>query len=129
GVLLQHLFDLLGVDLLAAAVDARRSPAEQLYRPVVADAHVVTWYRIALPVDGGEHPGAAVRITVVAQGDGAAHGDAADQAGLGRRYLIVVVEDHRARPGGEAGSRQEVAVRGQVHAEPPGLAHPAGGAD
>ena len=51
GVLLEHLLDLLGEDLLAAGVDAHRAAAEQGDRAVGLDRRVVAGDRVALAVD------------------------------------------------------------------------------
>ena len=96
GWRLQRRLDLLGVDLLAARVDALRAAAEQRHRAVELEAGEVAGHRVALAVDLDEGRGRLLRVLVVPERDVAAPGHAADLAGLHR---LVVARRARSCPG------------------------------
>src|SRR5581483_6855282 len=64
-VCLERRLDLLGVDLLAAGVDALRAAAQQRHRAVVLEAGVVAGDRVALAVDLDEGCRGLLGILVV----------------------------------------------------------------
>ena len=80
---LQRVLDLFGVDLLAAAVDARRAAAQQVDRAVLLDGGQVAGERPALVLHLDERVGRLLGIVVVADGDAARLGEPAHRAGAG----------------------------------------------
>src|SRR5581483_12127086 len=66
-----HFF---GEDLLAAGIDAARSPAEECDRAVGFDAGPVAGHGVPQPVDPPERAGRLLRILVVAERRAAADG-------------------------------------------------------
>ena len=93
-VLAQLGFDLVGVDLLAAGVDARGAPTEKLDRAVGVDGRVVARDRVAAPVDSAEGGRGLVGILVVAHRDVAAHGEEPGLAAAGHDVAPGVLLDH-----------------------------------
>src|SRR5581483_1111291 len=118
---LEDLLDLLGVHLLAAGVDAHRTPAEDAQGAVGVDGRVVTGDRIALAVDHEEGAGRLLLVLVVAEGHPASalEGDAPDLLGSRHDIAPVLGDDPRRLAEGELGRRRRAAGRrdGRAHAQ------------
>src|ERR1700739_1276646 len=96
GMRLECSLDLLGVNLLAAAVDRHHAAAQHGDRAVRFDLGVVAWDGVADAVDGPERLCGLLLVFVVADRDVALLGDEAAHARPGLDLVAVLVEDDGA---------------------------------
>src|SRR6201995_2069811 len=92
---LQSGLDLFRVDLLTAAVDRHRAPAEHRDATVLLDRRVVAGDRVADAIDGLESLRRLRLVLVVADGNVALLGDEAADSGARLDLVAVVIEDDR----------------------------------
>ena len=103
GGLLEHVFDLFRVHLLAGGVDGRRAPAEQGDHPVGVDGRPVAGDDVAAAVEHDERGRRLVRVAVVAQGEVPADGQPSRLPRTGRH--IAGRRRRRTRVFGESLNR------------------------
>src|SRR5579883_2519973 len=104
---LESGLDLLGVDLLAPGVDAKRPPAQQPDGPVRLHRGHVAGDGPAAAVDLHEGGSRALGVLVVGEGDVAGGGQPPHLAGAGDDGAQLLVQHHGgAGPGGEAQRRR-----------------------
>jgi hypothetical protein len=99
----QHLLDFGGEHLLAAGVDDRGQPPEQLDRAVAVRTGPVAGNDVAVLADLEEGLGRLLRIAVVAAREDAAEPEDAEGARHGLELAVLLVEQYRARRHDEFG--------------------------